>query len=65
MTEYFPKLKSLGANEKVELDLSNYPTKADLKNAKVLCLQLEIKGVYNSKLKPFYTAFLHSIKDSG
>ena len=38
MTKYFPKPKSLGANEKVELDLSNYPTKADLKNAKVLCL---------------------------
>ena len=33
MSEYFPKLKSLGANVKVELDLSNYTTKADLKNA--------------------------------
>ena len=33
MSEYFPKLKSLGANVKVELDLSNYRTKADLKNA--------------------------------
>ena len=33
MNEYFPKLKSLGANLKVELDLSNYATKADLKNA--------------------------------
>ena len=33
MSEYFPKLKSLGANIKVELDLSNYVTKADLKNA--------------------------------
>ena len=29
----FPKLKSLGANVKVESDLSNYATKADLKNA--------------------------------
>ena len=28
---YFPKPKSLRANVKVELDLSNYPTKADLK----------------------------------
>ena len=33
MSEYFLKLKSLGANVKVELDLSNYATKADLKYA--------------------------------
>ena len=33
MREYFPKPKSLRANVKVELDLSNYATKADLKNA--------------------------------
>ena len=33
MSEYFPKRKSLGANVKVELDLSNYATKVDLKNA--------------------------------
>ena len=33
MSEYFPKPKYLEANEKVELDLSNYATKADLKNA--------------------------------
>ena len=32
MSEYFPKAKSLGANVKVELDLSNYVTKAYLKN---------------------------------
>ena len=32
MSEYFPKPKSLGAYVKVELDLSNYATKADLKN---------------------------------
>ena len=31
MGEYFPKPKSLGANGKVELDLSKYATKADLK----------------------------------
>ena len=29
MSKYFPKPKSLGANVKVELDLSNYATKAD------------------------------------
>ena len=33
MSEYFLKPKSLGANVKFELDLSNYATKADLKNA--------------------------------
>ena len=33
MSEYFPKPKTLGRNVKVELDLSNYATKADLKNA--------------------------------
>ena len=33
MSEYFPKPKSLEANVKVELDLSNYAIKADLKNA--------------------------------
>ena len=33
MSQYLPKSKSLGANVKVELNLSNYATKADLKNA--------------------------------
>ena len=33
MNEYFPKLKSCGANVKVDLDLSNYVAKANLKNA--------------------------------
>ena len=33
MIEYFPKPKYLEANVKVELDLSNYETKADFKNA--------------------------------
>ena len=33
MSEYFPKLKSLESNVKVELDLSNYATKTDLKSA--------------------------------
>ena len=32
MSEYFPEPKSLGRKVKVELDLSNYATKADLKN---------------------------------
>ena len=30
--EYFPKPKSFGGRKKVELDLSNYAKKADLKN---------------------------------
>ena len=32
MSEYFTKPKSLAPSFKVELDLSNYATKADLKN---------------------------------
>ena len=32
MSQYFPEPKSLGGIMKVELDLSNYATKADLKN---------------------------------
>ena len=32
MSEHFPEPKSLGRRVKVELDLSNYATKADLKN---------------------------------
>ena len=33
MSQYFPKPKSLEANVKVDLDLSNYTTIKDLKNA--------------------------------
>ena len=33
MSEYFSKPKSLGTNVEVELGLSNYAKKADLKNA--------------------------------
>ena len=33
MSECFPKPKSLGERVKVELDLSNYATKSDIKNA--------------------------------
>ena len=33
MSKYFPKPNSLEANVKVELDLSNYAIKADLKDA--------------------------------
>ena len=34
MSESFPGPKSLGRKVKVELDLSNYATKTDLKNAR-------------------------------
>ena len=33
MNKYFPKLRPLGGNVKVELDLSNYVTRTDLENA--------------------------------
>ena len=33
MSKYFPELKSSGGRVKVELELSNYEIKADLKNA--------------------------------
>ena len=33
MSKYFPKPKSSGGRVKVELNLSNYATKTDLKNA--------------------------------
>ena len=33
MSEHFPEAKSLGEKVKDELNLSNYATKADLKNA--------------------------------
>ena len=33
MSAYLPKRKSFGGRMKVELNLCNYPTKADLKNA--------------------------------
>ena len=34
MSEYFPQPKSLWGRVKVELALSNYATKSDLKNAR-------------------------------
>ena len=40
MSEYFPEPKSSGGRRKVELDLSNYATKEDLKDA---------TGVHTSK----------------
>ena len=34
MKEYFPKLRHFGLNINVELDLFDYATQADLKNAR-------------------------------
>ena len=43
MSEYFPKPHSLGANVKVELYLSNYATKTDLKMQQELIHQILLK----------------------
>ena len=43
MSAYFPKLKPLEVNGKVELDLSNYATKADLKMEHVFIHQILLK----------------------
>ena len=63
MSEYFPKPNSLLANVKVELDLSNYATKTDLKNAtgvdtssfakkiNLLNLKCDVDKLYIDKLK--------------
>ena len=45
MTQYFPEPKSLGRRVKVELDLSNYATKADLKIQQVLIHENLLKGL--------------------
>ena len=52
MSEYFPKLKSFGGRVKVELDLSNYATKADLKNATGVDTSKFAKELDLASLKP-------------
>ena len=51
MSEYFPKPKSVVKNVKVELDLSNYATKADLKNATAVDTSKFTKKVDFANLK--------------
>ena len=51
MSEYFPKLKSLGGNVKVKLDLSNYATKADLRSATGVDISKFAKNVDLASLK--------------
>ena len=38
MSQYFPPYRSSGRNIKVELDLSNYATKTDLKNVTLMMI---------------------------
>ena len=51
MSEYFPEPKSEGGKVKVELDLSNYATKADLKNATGFDTSKFAKKVHLASLK--------------
>ena len=52
MSEYFLKPKSLGANVKVEQDLSNCAKKmADLENGKILMHRIQQKKTYLASLK--------------
>ena len=51
MSEYFTVPKSLGGRVKVELDLSNYATKTDLKNATSLDMSKFAKKVDLASLK--------------
>ena len=52
MSEYFPKPKSFGGRVKVELDLSNYATKADFKNATCVDISKFAKKLDLASLKP-------------
>ena len=51
MSEYFPEPKFSGGRVKVELDLSNYATKADLKNAAGVEISDFVKMTYLANLK--------------
>ena len=53
MGYYFPKSKSLGTNLKAELDLPNYATKANVKNAAGVVDTLNFPKKYDlANLKP-------------
>ena len=51
MREYFPELKYLRGTVKIKLNLSNYVTKADLKNATGVDTSKFAKKVYLASLK--------------
>ena len=73
MSEYFPEQISSAGSVKVELDLSSYATKADLKNAKgadiskfakkinLASLKSEVKKLDTCKLEKVRTG-LNSLK---
>ena len=50
MREYFPEPKSSGGRVKVELDLSNYATKADLKNTTGFATENKYKYFYDLEM---------------
>ena len=64
MSQYFPPYRSFGGNIKVELDLSSYATKTDLKNvthvdfssfvskANLASLKIEVDKIETAKLTP-------------
>ena len=52
MSEYFPEPKSFGRRMKGKLDLSNYATKSDLKNATYVDTSKFAKKANLSTLKP-------------
>ena len=51
MSEYFPEPKSSGGRVKVQLDLFNYATKADVKNATGADISKFAKKVDSADLK--------------
>ena len=51
MRQCFPKSKSLGGKMKVELELSNYATKSDLKNSASVDTSKFVKKVDLGSLK--------------
>ena len=64
MSEYFLELKSLGGKVKVELDLSNYATKTDLKNATGIYTSSFAKKVDLVNLKPnVHKIFIEKLKN--
>ena len=72
MSEYFPEPKSSGGKEKVELDLYNYATKADFKNAtgaettlnaKINYIKGELPSITNLATTATLTAVENKIPD--
>ena len=62
MSEYFPEPKCSRGRVKVELDLSNYATKADSKMQQVLIHQNLLKKVDAAVQKDVYNADIKNIE---